>query len=90
MLKNLKLLDLSRIIVGPYASMVLSDFGVEVIKIQSLDGDTTRLWGPPWHKDTSAYFLSVNRNKKSLALNLKNYKHREVLYKLAAKSDAVI
>lgn len=50
MLKNLKLLDLSRIIVGPYASMVLSDFGFEVIKVESLDGDPTRQWGPPWHK----------------------------------------
>jgi crotonobetainyl-CoA:carnitine CoA-transferase CaiB-like acyl-CoA transferase len=76
MLKGFKLLDLSRIIVGPYASMVLSDFGVDVIKIESLDGDPTRQWGPPWHKGTSAYFHSVNRNKRSLALNLKNSKHR--------------
>ena len=90
MLKNLRLIDLSRIIVGPYASMVLSDFGIQVIKIESEDGDPTRQWGPPWHQGTSAYFHSVNRNKQSLALNLKKESHREVLYRLVSKSDAVV
>jgi crotonobetainyl-CoA:carnitine CoA-transferase CaiB-like acyl-CoA transferase len=71
-----RIVDLSRIIAGPYATMVLADFGCEVIKIEAPEGDPTRQWGPPWHEDQSAYFLSINRNKKSLALNLKEPKCR--------------
>ena len=85
-----RIIDLSRIIAGPYATMVLADFGCEVIKIEPPGGDPTRLWGPPWHNEHSAYFLSINRNKKSLSLNLKEPKCREVLYKLVSKSDAVL
>ena len=70
-IRGKKVLDLSRIIAGPYATMTLADLGCEVLKIEPPEGDPTRLWGPPWHQDTSAYFLSVNRNKKSLTLNLK-------------------
>lgn len=85
-----RILDLSRIIAGPYATMVLADLGCEVIKIEDPKGDPTREWGPPWHGHDSAYFLSINRNKKSLALNLKESKCREVLYKLVARSDVVV
>lgn len=66
-----RIIDLSRIIAGPYATMVLADFGCEVIKIEPPEGDPTRLWGPPWLEQESTYFLSINRNKKSLVLNLK-------------------
>jgi crotonobetainyl-CoA:carnitine CoA-transferase CaiB-like acyl-CoA transferase len=92
MIARKRIIDLSRIIAGPYATMVLADFGCEVIKVESPDGDPTREWGPPWHGDghDSAYFLSINRNKQSLALNLKEPKCRDVLYRLVAKSDAVV
>ena len=70
-IKNTRLLDLSRIIVGPYASMVLSDFGIQVVKVEAPEGDPTRQWGPPWHQHSSAYFHSVNRDKKSISLDLK-------------------
>ena len=85
-----RIIDLSRIIAGPYATMVLADFGCEAIKIEPPEGDPTRQWGPPWHGQDSAYFLSINRNKKSLALNLKEPKCRDVLYKLVSKADAVV
>ena len=71
MLKSYKLIDLSRIIVGPYASMVLSDFGVETIKIEAPEGDPTRKWGPPYSNGTSTYFQSINRNKKSIVLDFR-------------------
>lgn len=70
--------------------MVLADFGCEVIKIQPPEGDPTRQWGPPWLGDESAYFLSINRNKRSLVLNLKQQRCREVLYRLTKTSHAVI
>ena len=70
-IQNKTVIDLSRIIAGPYATMVLADFGCRIIKIEAPDGDPTRLWGPPWHNHESTYFLSINRNKESLALNLK-------------------
>ncbi len=71
LIRNKKIIDLSRVIAGPLATMVLSDFGCEVIKVEAPEGDPSRLWGPPWHHDQSAYFLSINRNKKSVVLNLK-------------------
>lgn len=85
-----RIIDLSRIIAGPYATMVLADFGCEVIKIEPPEGDPTRQWGPPWLGDESTYFLSINRNKRSLVLNLKQEKCREVLYRLTKTSHAVI
>ena len=90
MISGKRVIDLSRIIAGPYATMVLSDFGCQVIKIESPEGDPTRQWGPPWHNSESAYFLSINRNKQSLALNLKEPKCREVLYRLVEGSHAVV
>lgn len=84
------MLDLSRIIVGPYATMVLSDFGAEVIKVEHPDGDETRKWGPPWKDGVSCYFMSINRNKKSINLDLKKPEAREVIYRLAANCQVVI
>ena len=89
-IKGKRVLDLSRIIVGPYATMVLADFGCKVIKVESPEGDPTRKWGPPWHDKESAYFLSINRNKQSIALNFKEQKCKDVLYKLVERSDAVV
>ena len=90
LVRGKRIIDLSRVIAGPYATMVLADFGCEVIKIEPPEGDPTRQWGPPWYEKESAYFMSINRNKRSLALNLKEPKCRDVLYKLVARSDAVI
>lgn len=70
--------------------MTLADLGAEVIKIESPQGDDTRQWGPPFIKNESAYFLSVNRNKKSVVLNLKDPKGKEILLKMVEETDVVV
>ena len=91
-LKGIRVLDLTRIIAGPYCAMVLGDLGAEVIKIeQPKIGDESRAWGPPWVGETvSAYFTAINRNKKSLTLNFKKPEGIEIFKKLAAKADVVL
>ncbi len=88
-LKGLKILDLSHTLAGPMATMIMSDLGAEVIKVESPVGDETRSWAP--HVDgESAYFMSINRGKKSIVLNLKDPRGREILYKLVKECDIVI
>lgn len=89
-LAGIKVIDLTRILSGPFCSMILADFGAEVIKIESPRGDDTRQWGPPFIKGESAYFLSVNRNKKSVVLNLKHDKGRSIFLDLVRQADIVI
>ncbi|MEM7111872.1 MAG: CaiB/BaiF CoA-transferase family protein [Chloroflexota bacterium] len=90
-LENIKVIDLSRILAGPYCTMLLADYGADVIKIEQAGaGDGTRQWGPPWVGDQSAYFLSANRNKKSLTLNLKSDEGKKILKNLIADADVVI
>ena len=89
-LEGIKVVDLTRILSGPFCTMTLADLGAEVIKIESPAGDDTRQWGPPFIEDESAYFLSVNRNKKSIVLNLKKEKGKEVLLKLIEDADVVV
>lgn len=90
-LKGIKILDISRVLTGPFCTMLLSDLGAEVIKIEMPgEGDETRSWGPPYLEGESAYYLSVNRNKKSVTLNLKSKEGRKVLLDLAAKCDIMI
>ena len=90
-LRNLKVLDLSRILAGPYCTMLLADYGAEVIKVEQPGrGDGTRQWGPPWVGEESAYFLSVNRNKKSVTLNLKTEEGKAILARLAAGADVLV
>jgi formyl-CoA transferase len=90
-LGDILVVDLSRILAGPYCTMLLADYGAEVLKIeQPGQGDGTRQWGPPWLKGESAYFLSVNRNKKSLTLNLKSAEGQQVLRDLVAEADVLI
>ncbi|MBM7648608.1 crotonobetainyl-CoA:carnitine CoA-transferase CaiB-like acyl-CoA transferase [Bacillus ectoiniformans] len=89
-LEGIKIVDLTRILSGPYCTMTLADLGAEVIKIESPQGDDTRQWGPPFVENESAYFLSVNRNKKSLVLNLKKDTDREIFLKLVEKADVVV
>ncbi|WP_432396856.1 CaiB/BaiF CoA transferase family protein [Pseudarthrobacter sp. L19] len=90
-LKDLLVLDLSRILSGPFATMTLADLGAEVIKIeQPGQGDDTRQWGPPFQGDEAAYFLAVNRNKRSLAVDLKSPEGLEVVRELARRADIVV
>ena len=97
-LSHLRVLDMSRILAGPWAAQTLADLGAEVIKVERVGtGDDTRTWGPPFIKDTegnetqeSAYFMSTNRGKKSLALDISKPEGQEVIRKLVAKSDILI
>jgi crotonobetainyl-CoA:carnitine CoA-transferase CaiB-like acyl-CoA transferase len=90
-LTNIRVIDLSRVLAGPYCTMMLADYGAEVIKVERPgSGDGTRQWGPPWVGDESAYFLSVNRNKKSITLNLKTDEGKTIVKRLAADADVVI
>ncbi|HSO13001.1 MAG TPA: CaiB/BaiF CoA-transferase family protein [Anaerolineales bacterium] len=89
-LSGIRIIDFSRVLAGPYCTMLLADFGADVIKIESLDGDDTRQWGPPWLDGESAYYLSVNRNKRSLTLDLKHPRGRDVARRLAEKADILV
>jgi formyl-CoA transferase len=90
-LSELRVLDLSRVLAGPYCTMLLADYGADVIKVEDPDGgDGTRSWGPPWVGDQSAYFLAANRNKRSITVNLKTATGQELVRRLADQSDVVI
>lgn len=91
-LSDLTVLDLSRVLAGPYGTMVLGDFGAEIIKIEQPGrGDDTRHWGPPFTASgQSAYFLSANRNKHSMTLDLKDERGKEILRRLVAQADILI
>ena len=90
-LENLKVLDLSRVLAGPYATMVLADLGADVLKVEHPErGDDTRHWGPPFSGGESAYFLSVNRNKRSIGVDLKTEEGLRRVKDLAADADVLI
>jgi len=90
-LEGFRILDLSRILAGPYCSMVLGDLGAEVIKVERPgSGDDTRAWGPPFAAGESAYYLCANRNKKSITVNLKSPDGQEIIRQLARVSDVLI
>jgi crotonobetainyl-CoA:carnitine CoA-transferase CaiB-like acyl-CoA transferase len=90
-LEGVKVLDLSRVLAGPYATMVLADLGADVVKVEHPErGDDTRQWGPPFAGGESAYFLSVNRNKRSIGVDLKDAEGLERVKELAADADVVI
>ena len=94
-LAGVRVLDLSRVLAGPYATMVLGDLGADVIKVEHPErGDDTRHWGPPFagegENGESAYFLSVNRNKRSIGVDLKDPEGLERVKKLAASADVLI
>jgi crotonobetainyl-CoA:carnitine CoA-transferase CaiB-like acyl-CoA transferase len=89
-LKGIRVLDLTRVLAGPYCAMLLADMGAEVIKVEEPGrGDDTRGW-PPFAGGESTYFMSVNRNKKSVTLNLKAPEGRDLLERLAKKSDVLL
>ncbi len=90
-LAAVRVLDLSRILAGPYCAMLLGDYGADVIKVEEpQSGDGTRSWGPPWVGDQSAYFLTANRNKRSITVNMKSEEGRAIIRRLAADSDVLI
>lgn len=87
-LKGITVLDLSRVLAGPLCTMMLADLGAEVVKVERPgEGDETREWGPPWAGDESACYLSLNRNKRGITVDLKTEEGREVVRRLAAKAD---
>ncbi|MCX6354142.1 MAG: CaiB/BaiF CoA-transferase family protein [Candidatus Aureabacteria bacterium] len=90
-LEGIKVLDFTRVLAGPFCTMILGDMGAEVIKIeQPGKGDDTRAFGPPFAKGESAYFLSVNRNKKSITLDMKSEQGKEAVRRLIARSDILV
>jgi formyl-CoA transferase len=90
-LEGLKVIDLSRVLGGPYCAQMLADHGADVIKIEPPQGDETRLWGPPFDSDgISAYYAGINRNKRTVALDLSKPEGRAVLLKLLEGADVLI
>ncbi|MCS6926485.1 MAG: CoA transferase [Candidatus Binatia bacterium] len=90
-LTGFRVLDLSRVLAGPYCTMLLGDLGAEVIKVERPGvGDDTRAWGPPFAAGESAYYLCTNRNKKSITVNLKSAEGQEIIRRLACVSDVVV
>lgn len=89
-LEGMKVIDLSRVLGGPYCTQMLADHGADVIKVEPPQGDETREWGPPFSHGLSAYFASLNRNKRSLALDLSTEEGRAVLMRLLETADIVV
>ncbi|HZV50212.1 MAG TPA: CoA transferase, partial [Candidatus Dormibacteraeota bacterium] len=90
-LRGVRVLDLTRMLAGPYATMLLADMGAEVIKVEEPSGDPIRRMGPPFEPDgSSAYFNAINRNKKSVVLDLRTPAGRDTFLRLVATADAVV
>jgi len=90
-LAGVRVVDLTRVMTGPYCTMMLADMGAEVIKVeQPGKGDDTRAWGPPFSEGEANYYLSINRNKRSIALDLKHAEGKAVLWKMIETADVVI
>src|SRR5438876_8000612 len=90
-LAGVRVLDVSRVLAGPFCGQILGDLGAEVIKIERPgQGDETRGWGPPFAGPLSAYYLSCNRNKKAITLDLSQPAGRDLMYALAARSDVLL
>src|SRR6202040_1441277 len=95
-LAGIRVIDCSTVLAGPYCTMILGDLGADVVKVEPPDGDATRGWGPPWVGDesagtrTAAYYLAINRNKRSLRLDLRREEGQEVLERLLRDVDALV
>lgn len=92
-LSGFRVLDLTRIVAGPYCTMILGDLGADVIKVERLKtGDESRKWGPPFMKNStdSCYFMANNRNKRSICIDIKSTIGKEIIYKLAEQSDVLV
>ena len=89
-LHGIRVLDLSRVLAGPYCTMVLGDLGADVIKVESPEGDETRGWGPPFAAGESAYYLCVNRNKRGIVADFKTAEGRDLLHGLIRRCDVLV
>ena len=90
-LDGIRILDLSRVLAGPFCTMIFGDLGAEVIKVEAPGGsDETRKWGPPFKKGISAYYLCANRNKKSITVDLKSEEGIRLVKELVKNCDVVI
>ncbi len=95
-LAGVRVIDLSRVLGGPYCTQTLGDHGADIIKVEPPMGDETREWGPPFEKDesgrhvSSSYFIGVNRNKRGIALDLRKPEAREVIFRLLARADVLV
>jgi crotonobetainyl-CoA:carnitine CoA-transferase CaiB-like acyl-CoA transferase len=93
-LENIRVLDMSRVLAGPWAGQLLGDYGADVVKIERPEsGDDTRQWGPPWLDEServSAYFLSANRNKRSVTVNIAAGEGQAIIRELAVKADVLL
>src|ERR1700749_5234018 len=88
-LPGLKVIDLTRVLGGPYCTMILSDHGAEVIKIEPPQGDEVRDWGPPFHDGDASYFIGVNRNKHAISLDIGKPAGKEVLLRLLEGAEVL-
>ena len=90
-LRGLLVADFSRVLAGPLATMLLGDLGADVVKVERPGtGDDTRAWGPPYVEGESAYYLAINRNKRSIVLDLKDEKDMQKLRELVADADVLV
>jgi crotonobetainyl-CoA:carnitine CoA-transferase CaiB-like acyl-CoA transferase len=87
---GLRVIDLTRVLGGPYCTQILADHGADVIKVEPPAGDEVRDWGPPFHDDDAAYFVGINRNKRSIGLDLASEGGRVVLMKMLERADVLI
>ena len=85
-----RIVDLTRVLGGPYCTQVLGDHGAEVIKVEPPQGDEVRDWGPPFHDEDASYFIGLNRNKRSIGLDLSKLEGRDVLLRLLDNADVLI
>ncbi len=89
-LAGIKVVDMTRVLGGPYCTQVLADHGAEVLKVEPPQGDEVRDWGPPFHEGDASYFIGVNRNKRSIGLDLTVPEGRDVLFRLLEEADVLI
>ena len=89
-LKGVRVVDLSRIVAGPYCTQQMADLGAQVVKVEPPGGDDTRRFGPPFLGDDATYYFSINRGKRSIALNLKEAAGRDIIYDLVKNADVVV
>ncbi len=89
-LEDVTVLDLSHALAGPFATTMLADYGAEVIKIEPPEGEMSRSWGPPFYGDETAYFVNLNRNKKSVAIDLKQPEGKALFFRLLERADVVV
>ena len=89
-LAGVRVLDLTSVVLGPYATQMLGDLGADIVKVEAPEGDTTRYTGPRVSRDMASLFLGVNRNKRSIVLDLKTAPAREVLLRMVDRADVFV